>query len=186
MISSKKINKSKRWSEKEFETLRKLYRKGMEAMEISDNMGRTYHSVSKKISLLGLAKERALGATPKRVEISTVIAPAGRGIPRIESMVEKVKAKAKASGYSVVDESNGEVTVAKTEKETKVKDKAKAKAKASGYSVVDESNGEVTVAKTGKETKVKDKAKAMTKVARQIARANGKRITMAMFFVEDF
>ncbi len=31
----------------------------------------------------------------------------------------------------------------------------------------------------------KDKAKAMTSAARQIARANGKRITMAMFFVED-
>ena len=31
----------------------------------------------------------------------------------------------------------------------------------------------------------RDKAKEMTGVARQIARANGKRITMAMFFVED-
>ena len=31
----------------------------------------------------------------------------------------------------------------------------------------------------------RDKAKEMTSVARQIARANGKRITMAMFFVED-
>jgi hypothetical protein len=31
----------------------------------------------------------------------------------------------------------------------------------------------------------RDKAKEMAKAARQIARANGKRITMAMFFVED-
>lgn len=31
----------------------------------------------------------------------------------------------------------------------------------------------------------KDKAKEMASVARGIARANGKRITMAMFFVED-
>lgn len=31
----------------------------------------------------------------------------------------------------------------------------------------------------------RDKAKEMTSAARQIARANGKRITMAMFFVED-
>lgn len=31
----------------------------------------------------------------------------------------------------------------------------------------------------------RDQAKKMSKAARQIARANGKRITMAMFFVED-
>lgn len=31
----------------------------------------------------------------------------------------------------------------------------------------------------------RDKAKEMARAARQIARANGKRITMAMFFVED-
>ena len=31
----------------------------------------------------------------------------------------------------------------------------------------------------------RDRAKEMAKAARQIARANGKRITMAMFFVED-
>jgi hypothetical protein len=31
----------------------------------------------------------------------------------------------------------------------------------------------------------RDKAKEMSAAARQIARANGKRITMAMFFVED-
>jgi hypothetical protein len=31
----------------------------------------------------------------------------------------------------------------------------------------------------------RDKAKEMASVARQVARANGKRITMAMFFVED-
>ena len=34
-------------------------------------------------------------------------------------------------------------------------------------------------------TSVKDGAKVMAKVARHIARANGKRITMAMFFVEN-
>jgi hypothetical protein len=34
-------------------------------------------------------------------------------------------------------------------------------------------------------SELRDSAKAMTKVARQIARENGKRITMAMFFVED-
>ena len=31
----------------------------------------------------------------------------------------------------------------------------------------------------------RDKAKEMSRAARHIARANGKRITMAMFFVED-
>ena len=31
----------------------------------------------------------------------------------------------------------------------------------------------------------RDQAKEMARAARQIARANGKRITMAMFFVED-
>lgn len=35
------------------------------------------------------------------------------------------------------------------------------------------------------ETPMKDSAKEMTRVARQIARENGKRITMAMFFIED-
>lgn len=38
---------------------------------------------------------------------------------------------------------------------------------------------------TNTEMSPRDKAKEMTGVARQIARANGKRITMAMFFVED-
>ena len=32
---------------------------------------------------------------------------------------------------------------------------------------------------------MRDPAKAITRIARQIARENGKRITMAMFFVED-
>lgn len=31
----------------------------------------------------------------------------------------------------------------------------------------------------------REKAKEMSRAARQIARANGKRITMAMFFIED-
>ena len=35
------------------------------------------------------------------------------------------------------------------------------------------------------ETSPRDNAKELAKVARGIARANGKRITMAMFFVED-
>ena len=35
------------------------------------------------------------------------------------------------------------------------------------------------------EMKPRDKAKEMASVARGIARSNGKRITMAMFFVED-
>lgn len=38
---------------------------------------------------------------------------------------------------------------------------------------------------TTSSTELRDGAKAMTNVARQIARENGKRITMAMFFVED-
>ena len=31
----------------------------------------------------------------------------------------------------------------------------------------------------------RDQAKEMARVARQVARSNGKRITMAMFFIED-
>ena len=34
-------------------------------------------------------------------------------------------------------------------------------------------------------TVTRDKARDMTRAARQIARSNGKRITMAMFFIED-
>lgn len=46
----------------------------------------------------------------------------------------------------------------------------------------------VTEAKTEPQIETvstRDKAKEMSRAARQIARANGKRITMAMFFVED-
>ena len=35
------------------------------------------------------------------------------------------------------------------------------------------------------QTITREQAKDMTSAARQIARANGKRITMAMFFVEE-
>ena len=143
----------KRWTEKEFNTLRKLHKKGLDSREIGDIMGRSYYSVSKKISLLGLANGKSVVTTPKKVKDIVSVPPIVKGIPRIESMVEKVKAKAKASGYSVIDE---------------------------------ETPGETILEKTDKGGKVKDKAKAMTKVARQIARSNGKRITMAMFFVEDF
>jgi hypothetical protein len=59
-------------------------------------------------------------------------------------------------------------------KTSDVVEAVKAKAKAKGYEVADT-----------QDSKVKDKAKTMTKLARQIARVNGKRITMAMFFVED-
>ena len=44
---------------------------------------------------------------------------------------------------------------------------------------------EPEVMSTTPSSELRDSAKAMTKVARQIARENGKRITMAMFFVED-
>lgn len=58
--------------------------------------------------------------------------------------------------------------VKKIKKENKVKIKTK--------------TGEISM---GVSESPRDKAKKMTSVARQIARANGKRITMAMFFVED-
>lgn len=67
--------------------------------------------------------------------------------------------------------------VTKKVKESKMKMKTK-----SGKSI------EVKVAAeaiSNTEMSPRDKAKEMTGVARQIARANGKRITMAMFFVED-
>jgi len=38
---------------------------------------------------------------------------------------------------------------------------------------------------TTSSTELRNNAKSMTRVARQIARENGKRITMAMFFIED-
>lgn len=43
----------------------------------------------------------------------------------------------------------------------------------------------MTTTSSSSSSELRDSAKAMTKVARQIARENGKRITMAMFFVED-
>lgn len=147
------MKKVKRWTEKEFNTLRKLHKKGLDSREIGDIMGRSYYSISKKISILGLGNGKSVGNVPKRVKDVVSVPTVVKGIPRIESMVERVKAKAKASGYSVIDE---------------------------------ETPGEAILERTDNGGKVKDKAKAMTKVARQIARANGKRITMAMFFVEDF
>lgn len=59
-------------------------------------------------------------------------------------------------------------------KTSDVVEAVKARAKEKGYEVAETPD-----------SKVKDKAKSMTKLARQIARVNGKRITMAMFFVED-
>ena len=148
IVSVKKDkNKSNRWSENDLEKLRKLHGRGLEVREIADKMGRTYYSISKKISLLGLTKSRT---SSLNIIGGITIAPAGKGVSRIEDMVEKVKAKAKAKGYSVV------------------------------------SPEETSESPNGiKNETTRDKAKSMTKVARQIARVNGKRITMAMFFVED-
>lgn len=49
---------------------------------------------------------------------------------------------------------------------------------------VNTKSGEVNIP-VSSEVSPRDKAKEIAGVARQIARANGKRITMAMFFVED-
>jgi hypothetical protein len=146
IVSVKKDkNKSNRWSENDLEKLRKLHGRGLEVREIADKMGRTYYSISKKISLLGLTKSRT---SSLNIIGGVTIAPSGKGVSRIEDMVEKVKAKAK--GYSVVSPEETSESPNGIKKET-----------------------------------TRDKAKSMTKVARQIARVNGKRITMAMFFVED-
>jgi len=48
-----------------------------------------------------------------------------------------------------------------------------------------ETKGKEETSQTPKAMNVKDSAKTLTRVARQIARSHGKRITMAMFFVED-
>ena len=54
-----KVNSTNRWTDREFATLRKLHGKGMGTQEIADAMGRSFYSVSKKVSILGLAKKYA-------------------------------------------------------------------------------------------------------------------------------
>lgn len=56
----------------------------------------------------------------------------------------------------------------------------KNRAKEKGYSI-----GAKNPSVSDSGLNVKDKSKRISKLAREIARANGKRITMAMFFVED-
>lgn len=68
--------------------------------------------------------------------------------------------------------------------EKRVKKEKTLKVKTKSGKKVDVKVSAETVSNT--EMSPRDKAKEMTGVARQIARANGKRITMAMFFVEDF
>ena len=140
-----KVNATNRWTEKEFATLKKLHEKGMGTQEIADAMGRTFYSVSKKISILGLAKKYA-----KRIS-ELGLDPSVKG--NTPNVIDKLKEIAKKSGHKIV----------------------------SGIPEITEVTSETPVV----ETKIRDTSKKMTKLARQIARANGKRITMAMFFVED-
>ena len=79
----------------------------------------------------------------------------------------------KISKIRTASSKNPKVSASK-KKTGDVVESVKASAKEKGYEVADTSD-----------SKIKDKAKTMTKLARQIARVNGKRITMAMFFVED-
>ena len=125
MIASVKKNKSNRWSENDLEKLRKLHGKGLDPREIGDKMGRTYYSISKKISLLGLTKCRT---SPLNIIGGLTIAPAGKGVSRMEGMIEKVKAKAKAKGYSVVTPEETPESPKGSKKDT-TKDKAKAMTK---------------------------------------------------------
>ena len=142
-----KVNSTNRWTEKEFATLRKLHGKGMGTQDIADAMGRSFYSVSKKVSILGLAKKYA-----KRVpELGLDPSPSVKG--KTPNVMEKLKEIAKKSGHKIV----------------------------SGIPEITE----MTSGNPAVETKIRDTSKKMTKLARQIARANGKRITMAMFFVED-
>lgn len=142
-----KVNTTNRWTDKEFGTLRKLYGKGMSNQEIADAMGRSFYSISKKVSILGLSKKYA-----KRVpELDLHTSPSVKS--KNPNVMEKLKEIAKKSGHKIV----------------------------SGIPEITEmSSGNPAV-----ETKIKDTSKKMAKLARQIARANGKRITMALFFVED-
>ena len=81
--------------------------------------------------------------------------------------------KSATSKVRIGTSKNPKVSTGK-KKTSDVVEAVKASAKEKGYEVADTSD-----------SKIKDKAKTMTKLARQIARVNGKRITMAMFFVED-
>jgi hypothetical protein len=143
-----KVNSTNRWTDKEFATLRKLHGKGMGTQEIADAMGRSFYSVSKKVSILGLGKKYA----KKVSELGLDPSPSVKCKPT-PNVMEKLKEIAKKSGHKVV----------------------------SGIPEITEVTSETPVV----ETKIRDTSKKMTKLARQIARANGKRITMAMFFVED-
>lgn len=143
-----KVNSTNRWTDKEFATLRKLHGKGMGTQDIADAMGRSFYSVSKKVSILGLGKKYA-----KRVPEFPELDPSPSVKSKTPNVMEKLKEIAKKSGHKIV----------------------------SGIPEITE----MTSGNTADETKIKDTSKKMAKLARQIARANGKRITMALFFVED-
>jgi hypothetical protein len=51
--------------------------------------------------------------------------------------------------------------------------------------LLDKKEEKAEVTKPSEPVNVRDNAKTLASVARQIARSHGKRITMAMFFVED-
>lgn len=68
---------------------------------------------------------------------------------------------------------------------SKVKGKVKVKAETPKIKLKNKEGKKIEVAPIDPEPTMRDNAKAMASAARQIARANGKRITMAMFFVED-
>lgn len=93
------------------------------------------------------------------------------------------------SGYTlpITSYAPGEVVGAKGKKKVEtakssklVKDLVKSANKAKKITIPASNVVNVETAKTPR-----DNAKDLTKVARTIARKNGKRITMAMFFVED-
>lgn len=147
-MSKVKINKTNKWTESDYNELRRLYSNGMTTNAIATKMGRTFYSISKKVSILGLSKEA-------KNELGLY----GLGVANSKTtkMIDELKKRAKMKGYTTKTLETIPSIVSATK------------------DVLAEST----------ETKIKDTSKKMTKLARQIARANGKRITMALFFVED-
>ncbi len=100
--------------------------------------------------------------------------PAAIVFQKREMVLTNLKKKTKVAKSSDSDPLYGDVS-SDTKKTTK-------KVKASKKVKVNTKTGEISMEVS---ESPRDKAKEMASVARQVARANGKRITMAMFFVED-
>lgn len=151
------INNGAGWDNGSRSMLKELVSKGLPTKKIAKVMGRTPNAITYQKCAMGLTVQKGV----------SVRKGLGQKADKLANLFDLIK---KANGSNVTSPVKKKKVVAKS------------------VGVVPQGFNPVTM-ETNKSVNpsnvTREQAKDITRSAREIARANGKRITMAMFFVED-